>query len=196
MNHKAVFIYGFAKGANLPHTMRAVNLAHILHKGQKRLDGADYVEHVIATCHLLISHGIKSDSVLAAAILHDAIEDTEYTYDKMDNHFNDDIVNLVRLLTKIKGMSLEVYFDKISRDVRALAIKAADRTHNVSDMVGSLSIEKMEEYVEETEKYILPQMKMARKMNIEFGDLFVGLAAHINSVILPIKELIRISKEK
>lgn len=195
MNHKAVFIYGFAKGANLPYTMRAVNLAHILHKGQKRKDGTDYVEHVIATAHLLLSHGIKDDHVLAASILHDAVEDTEYTYEKMDRDFNDDIVNLVRLVTKIPNEPLEIYFRKTARDVGALAIKAADRTHNISDMIKAFSIEKMEEYVEETEKYILPQMKKARKMNIEYGDLFVALAAHINAVILVVKALIEQSKQ-
>jgi len=195
MNHKAVFIYGFAKGANLPYTMRAVNKAHALHKGKKRKDGTDYVEHVIATAHLLLSHGIKDDIVLAASILHDAIEDTEYTYEKMDNDFCDDIVNLVRMLTKTENIPLDFYFERISRNVSALAIKAADRTHNISDMVKAFSIEKMEEYVDETEKFILPQMKKARKMNIEFGDLFVALAAHINAVILVIKALIEQSKE-
>ncbi len=195
MNHKAVFIYGFAKGANLPYTMRAVNKAHALHKGQKRKDGTDYVEHVIATAHLLLSHGIKDDIVLAASILHDAIEDTEYTYEKMDKDFCDDIVNLVRMLTKTENIPLDFYYERISRNISALAIKAADRTHNISDMVKAFSIEKMEEYVDETEKFILPQMKKARKMNIEFGDLFVALAAHINAVILVIKALIEQSKE-
>lgn len=196
MNSKAVFIYGFAKGKNFAYTMRAVNLAHILHEGQKRKDGTDYVEHVIATGHLLLAHRIDDDIVLAASILHDAIEDTEYTYDKMANDFCDEVVNLVRLLTKEEGISLDVYFEKIASNVKALAIKAADRTHNISDMVRAFSIEKMEEYVEETEKYILPQMRIARKMNIEYGDLFVALAAHMNAVILVLKALIKLSKEK
>ncbi len=195
MNSKAVFIYGFAKGLNLPYTMRAVNLAHILHKDQKRKDGVDYVEHVIATGHLLIAHGVKNDAVLAASILHDAIEDTDYTYEKMDEEFNSDVTNLVRLLSKEDGVSIELYFKKMSEDVRALAVKAADRTHNISDMANAFSIEKMEEYVEETEKYILPQMKIARKMNIEYGDLFVALSAHINAVILVVKKLIKLSRE-
>jgi len=196
MNSKAVFIYGFAKGEGLPHTMRAVNLAHILHKDQKRKDGLEYVEHVIATGHLLIAHGIKNDAVLAASILHDAIEDTDYTYERMEEEFNSDITNLVRLLTKEDDVLIEEYFEKMATDVRALAIKAADRTHNISDMVKAFSIEKMEEYVAETENYILPQMKTARKMNIEYGDLFVALSAHINAVILVVKKLIKISREK
>ena len=195
MNSKAVFIYGFAKGRNLPYTMRAVNLAHILHEGQKRKDGTDYVDHVIATGHLLIAHGVGDDILLAAAILHDTIEDTEYTYEKMANDFCDEVVNLVRLLTKEKSVSLDVYFEKIAFNVKALAIKAADRTHNISDMIKAFSVEKMEEYVEETEKYILPEMRIARKMNMEYGDLFVALAAHMNAVILVVKALIKLSKE-
>ena len=63
-------------------------------------------------------------------------------------------------------------------------------------MVRAFSIERMEEYVEETEKYILPHMRIARKMNIEYGDLFVALAAHMNAVILVLKALIKLSKEK
>lgn len=145
---------------------------------------------------MLIAHGIDDDIILAASILHDAIEDTKYTYEEMTNEFCKEIVNLVRLLTKKEDVPLNVYFEEIAFNVRALAIKASDRTHNISDMVKAFSIEKMEEYVEETEKYILPQMKIARKMHMEYGDLFVALAAHINAVILVVKALIKQSKIK
>ncbi|PLX20576.1 hypothetical protein C0584_05010 [Candidatus Parcubacteria bacterium] len=194
MNPRAVFIYGFAKGANLPLTMKAVNLAHILHKGQERDDGTDYVEHVVDTCHILISHRITKDEVLAAAILHDVVEDGKYTLEEIAKNFNDRVANLVRKLTKTKNMGPEEYYRVIGDDIDALAIKAADRTHNVSDMIKVFSLERLKKYVEETEKYVLPQMKIARKMNIEYGDLFVALALHINSVLLPIKMIIEIKE--
>jgi len=195
MNKKAVFIYGYARGAKLKYTMKAVNLAHKLHKGQERDDGTNYVEHLVGTAHLLIAHGVEDDEVLAASILHDTIEDTSYSYDDIVRDFNKRIAKMVNRVSKKKVQSLGEYLKEIEESIGALLIKAADRTHNVSDMVRAFSVERMEKYIKETEEYILPAMKRARKLNLEYGNAFVALSEHIKAVLLLAKEVIKLNKE-
>jgi (p)ppGpp synthase/HD superfamily hydrolase len=193
MNKKAVFIFGVAKGAKLKHTMKAISIAYTMHKGQKRKDGVtDYVEHVVGAAHLLLAHGIIDDVILAVAILHDLIEDTSFAYEDIEREFNKEIADLVWRLTKKDGSTEEKYYKNIEEDIRALLGKAADRTHNVSDMVKVFSAEKMESYIIETEKYILPAMKRARKISLEYGDVFVALGEHIKAVLLLAKEVVKL----
>ena len=70
-----MFIKGFAVGKSLKQTMVALSLARQLHDGQHRKDGTPYIAHPLKVCSTLISYGIDDDVTLAAALLHDVLED-------------------------------------------------------------------------------------------------------------------------
>ena len=71
-----MFIKGFAVGKDLKKTQTALALAKQLHAGQYRKDGTPYISHPLKVCSTLISYGIDDDTTLAAALLHDVLEDS------------------------------------------------------------------------------------------------------------------------
>lgn len=196
MHKETVFIFGFAKGARLPETMRAATFAHEFHKGQRRDDGADYVEHPIQVCLRLISHGIRDDEMLAAALLHDVLEDTETSQDRLTAAFSRDVVDLVVALSKRKDVKPEVYYAGLAGNARAAVIKAADRACNVCDMIHAYTPERLARYLEETRRYILPMMKAVRRTHLEFGDILVSLRDQIEGVLQVVEKFLELKRMK
>jgi len=195
MIKEAVYIYGFAKGANLPLTMKAVTYANELHKGQKRDDGADYFDHPIRVCRYLLNHGIRSDVILAASLLHDVIEDTSITKEELTEIFGEEVAHIVSLLSKKKNIPAEAYYKDITTDIRAIIIKAADRACNIGDMIDCYSVERLEKYINDTKEYVLPIMKNARRIYLEHSDLLVAFRDHIKDVLKVVKKVIELSRE-
>ncbi len=123
---------------------KAYEFAKKAHEGQKRLSGEDYIIHPVHTAYTVALLKVGS-SAIAAALLHDVLEDTKVTiYDLRDN-FNYEIVFLVEALTKTttfenkKTTNLKYeYIRKIilsmSKDIRVILIKIADRLHNMETL--------------------------------------------------------------
>ena len=121
---------------------RAFNFAKQAHKGVRRRSGEPYIMHPIAVAQIVCSEiGLGSTSI-SAALLHDVVEDTEYTFEDIKNLFGEKIANIVEGLTKISGgifgdrASLQAEtFKKLlltmSEDIRVILIKIADRLHNM-----------------------------------------------------------------
>lgn len=189
MTKKGLVLIGFANGAKLPLTTTAIYLASLLHKEQKRNDGTDYVDHVFNACWILIDVGVRDDAVLAATILHDTLEDTSETYDDLMNKFGKEVADLVNSVTKKKGVPIEEYFSQI-RDPREVLIKVADRTQNMNDMAKCFSVERLEKYVVETEKYILPMIKETRKKFPEYADALISMKTNIDGILTTAKRAI------
>lgn len=114
------------------------------HSGQKRRDGSDYATHAIASAQICVEMGLDEDSVIAA-LLHDIIEDTENTYDNIVKKFGKtvaDLVDGVSKLTRVQYTSKEEeqmenmrkMLMAMSRDIRVILIKIADRLHNMRTM--------------------------------------------------------------
>ena len=82
---------------------KAFNLAFEAHKEQKRESGEPYIIHPIDVSTILAELGMDT-STIVAGLLHDVIEDTDYTYDDIKNIFNEEIANLVSGVTKITKM--------------------------------------------------------------------------------------------
>lgn len=182
MHKEIVYIKGYAKGKNLINTLKAINLAIKSHDGQFRKTGEPYVEHPMKITKHLLSLGLDSDNLLAAAMLHDTVEDCELTLMDISTKFNKEIKNSVKYLTKFQGMSTKSYYNGMTYDVDACLIKIADRCHNVSTMVEAFSKEKLREYIQETNDYVIPLCKRAVRMYPEYSDQVMVMRYHIESV--------------
>ena len=121
---------------------KAFNFAKQAHDGVKRRSGEPYIMHPIAVAKIVCSEmGLGSTSI-CAALLHDVVEDTEYTVEDIRNMFGDKIAQIVDGLTKISGgifgeqaSAQAENFRKLlltmSDDIRVILIKIADRLHNM-----------------------------------------------------------------
>ncbi len=139
---------------------RAYRFARRAHAGVRRRSGEPYIMHPIAVAKIVISElGLGSTSI-CAALLHDVVEDTEYTRDDIAATFGEKIASIVEGLTKISGgifgakASLQAEnFRKLllsmSTDVRVVLIKMADRLHNMRTL-GSMRPEKQFKIAGET----------------------------------------------
>ncbi|MBQ2807939.1 MAG: bifunctional (p)ppGpp synthetase/guanosine-3',5'-bis(diphosphate) 3'-pyrophosphohydrolase [Bacteroidaceae bacterium] len=121
---------------------KAFNFARQAHKGVRRHSGEPYIMHPLAVAQIVCKEiGLGSTSI-CAALLHDVVEDTDYTIEDIKNLFGQKIADIVNGLTKISGGVFGVQaseqaenFKKLlltmSEDIRVILIKIADRLHNM-----------------------------------------------------------------
>ncbi len=121
---------------------KAFNFARHAHQGGRRLSGEPYIMHPIAVAQIVCSEiGLGSTSI-CSALLHDVVEDTDYTVDDIENIFGPKIAQIVDGLTKISGgifgeraSAQAENFKKLlltmNDDIRVILIKMADRLHNM-----------------------------------------------------------------
>ena len=117
---------------------RAYEVAERVHEGQYRKNGDPYITHPIAVATILAELGMTS-TTLAAALLHDTVEDTDYSLEMCQDDFGDEIAMLVDGVTKLdkvkygdaaKAETVRKMVIAMSRDIRVLVIKLGDRLHN------------------------------------------------------------------
>lgn len=137
---------------------KAYGLAREAHKDQKRLSGEEYVIHPVSVAYILAEMQMDTETIVAA-ILHDVIEDTIYTYDYIKENFNQQVADLVEGVTKIgrigfqskeesQAENLRKMILAMSKDIRVILIKLVDRLHNMRTleyMRESKQIEKAKE---------------------------------------------------
>lgn len=162
---------------------RAFKFAREAHKGVRRRSGEPYIMHPIAVAKIVIGElGLGSTSI-CAALLHDVVEDTDYTHEDIESAFGTKIASIVEGLTKISGgifgtnASLQAEnFRKLllsmSTDVRVVLIKMADRLHNMRTL-GAMRHEKQLKIAGETLYVYAPLAHRLGlfKMKEEFEDL-------------------------
>ncbi len=118
---------------------RAYETARYMHREQKRRSGESYITHPVAVAEILAELGMTS-STLAAALLHDTVEDCGYSLDALREDFGDEIALLVDGVTKLDKVTygeataaetVRKMVVAMARDIRVLVIKLADRLHNM-----------------------------------------------------------------
>lgn len=134
-------ISSYRKDEDLSMIKKAYELAVEAHKDQFRRSGEPYIIHPLAVAQILAELELDRESIVSG-ILHDVIEDTEYTYTDIKEMFSEDIANIVNGVTKlleIKYYSKEdeqaenyrKMFLAMSTDIRVILVKMADRLHNM-----------------------------------------------------------------
>ncbi|MEY3636076.1 MAG: hypothetical protein RL147_505 [Actinomycetota bacterium] len=117
---------------------RAFVVAKDAHQGQLRKSGEEYITHPVAVAEILANLGLNPATIIAA-LLHDTVEDTKYSLDQMRKDFGDEIANLVDGVTKLDKLmygptaeaeTVRKMVIAMSKDIRVLVIKLADRLHN------------------------------------------------------------------
>lgn len=139
--------------------LKAYHYAEEMHKNQKRASGEPYFTHPCAVAEILVDLGMDTPSV-AAAFLHDVIEDTPATAEDIKKNFGDEILTLVEGVTKLDKIRFQTreeedaenfrkIFVAMANDVRVIIIKLADRLHNMRSL-NFLSHERQQRIARET----------------------------------------------
>ena len=137
-------IHKYAPTADMNLIERAVQYADEKHQNQKRKDGSPYIIHPLAVAEIVAEMGLDSDAILGA-LLHDCIEDTDASHDDIANIFGETVAELVEGVTKLTRANfatteqaqmenLRKMFMAMSKDIRVVLIKIADRLHNMRTM--------------------------------------------------------------
>ena len=122
----------------------AFEVADRAHGGQLRKDGSPYVTHTIAAAQIAAEMGLDEDSIVAA-LLHDCIEDTGLEFDDIAKQFGTEVADIVDGVTKLTRVqytlkedlhveNVRKMFMAMSKDIRVILIKIADRLHNMRTM--------------------------------------------------------------
>ena len=196
------------KQYDLSKILSAYQLAEKAHAGQKRSSGEPYIIHPLAVADILLDLGMDTDTI-CVGLLHDVVEDTEYTLDDIRKKFGQDVAMLVDGVTKLNRIPI---FDKeqqqaenvrkillaMSHDIRVMIIKLADRIHNMRTLK-FLPPEKQRRIALETMNVYAP---IAHRLGIrtvkdELEDLaFYYLDSYAYSEIEHIMEIKKDEREK
>ena len=131
-------------GADMTLIDKAVEYANAKHQYQKRKDGSPYIIHPLAVAEVIAEMGLDQDAILGA-LLHDCIEDTDASHEEIAKLFGETVAELVEGVTKLTRANfstseqaqmenLRKMFMAMSKDIRVVLIKIADRLHNMRTM--------------------------------------------------------------
>ena len=156
---------------------RAYDTAEKMHEGQLRKSGEPYIIHPMAAAEILAELGMDEDTIVAG-LLHDVVEDTEYTKDDLEKDFGSNIALLVDGVTKLGSIKFESkeerqaenlrkMFLAMSKDIRVLIIKLADRLHNLRT-INYMNEQKIQDKCKETLEIYAPLASRLGMYNVKF----------------------------
>ncbi|MDR1627562.1 MAG: bifunctional (p)ppGpp synthetase/guanosine-3',5'-bis(diphosphate) 3'-pyrophosphohydrolase [Oscillospiraceae bacterium] len=159
------FIKNSEKEYDLDLIEKAYHIALKAHNGQKRMSGVDYIYHPISVAYILVDLGMDTESI-TAALLHDVVEDTPVGMEQIKKEFSQEVVNLVRGVTKLgkikfkskeeeKAENIRKMFIAMAKDIRVIIIKLADRIHNMRTLE-CMSEQKQRDKSKETMEIFAP----------------------------------------
>jgi GTP pyrophosphokinase len=170
-----------------------------VHEGQMRATGDPYIVHPLAVTEILADYGMD-DATLAAALMHDTVEDTDLTLADVVDDFGDEVALLIDGVTKLdrikfssrehaQAATIRKMAVAMAKDIRVLVIKLADRTHNIRTMA-PLAPEKQQRVALETLDIYAPLAHRLGMQEIKhemeetcFGILYPGPKAEIETKV-------------
>ena len=164
---------------------KAYRIAGEAHEGQKRLSGEPYIMHPLSVAIILASLGMDEASIVAA-ILHDTVEDTKLTIEEVRKEFGETVAELVDGVTKIGKVPLQTKEEQqaenirkmliaMSRDIRVIIIKLADRLHNMRTLMFKPEQRRREIALETIEIYAPIAHRLGiRPIKEELEDFFIS----------------------
>lgn len=184
MDLNKVFIKNVRK--NYPTTKNliidAYKFAYVAHEGIKRKSGEPYIVHPVAVAQILIDNHMDHSTIIAS-LLHDVVEDTEFTLEQVEEKFGKTVAKLVDGVTKINELNLKSHrigeqesikhlLIAMGNDLRVIFIKLADRLHNMRT-IEFLSREKQLRMAKETQELFIPIAERigVRKLRNELQSL-------------------------
>ncbi len=176
-------IRGYNPGANFAQIRQAYDYAAAHHEGQKRKDGSPFVSHPLAVAQIVAEElHLDSESIMAA-LLHDTIEDTDATHEDVSRLFSPTVADLVEGVSKLTRVqftskaqeqmeNLRKMLMAMSKDIRVILVKIADRLHNMRTMEYQTPAKQKQKSFETMEIYapIAHRLGMQR-MKWELEDL-------------------------
>ncbi|KAB1231188.1 MULTISPECIES: RelA/SpoT family protein [Chryseobacterium] len=183
---------------------KAFDIALDAHKDQRRKSGEPYIYHPIAVAKIVATEiGLGATSI-ACALLHDVIEDSDYTYEDLKKIFGEKIANIVNGLTKISIMNhqnISVQSENyrkllltLSEDFRVILIKIADRLHNMRTLE-SMAPDKQKKIASETVYIYAPMAHRLGLYNIKSELEDLSLKYNSPEVYNEITEKLELAKE-
>ena len=177
MNEFLDYIASLNPNYDLEGIKKAYETAEKMHKGQFRKSGEPYIIHPVETAKILAGLGMDEQTIIAG-LLHDVVEDTEYTEEQLKAEFGEEVALLVDGVTKLGNLVFETKEDAqaenlrkmflaMSKDIRVLIIKLADRLHNMRT-INYMSPEKIREKSKETLEIYAPLASRLGMFGIKF----------------------------
>jgi (p)ppGpp synthase/HD superfamily hydrolase len=157
------------QGRGFHNALRAFEFASRWHNGTRK-DGSPEFSHQIWQANFVRTlDGIllNTETQVCVAFLHDVVEDYPVSLTDIRDAFGDTVAGAVEKISKVVGgnkKSNEEYFARMSDCPFASLGKGVDRMHNHQTMPGAFTVEKQKSYIVETEEWILPMLKRARRM--------------------------------
>lgn len=167
---------------NIERLVEAYELAKVAHEGQSRKSGEPYLSHPLAVAHILADLELDCDS-LVGALLHDVVEDTEFTLNDIKQRFGENVALIVDGVTKLGKIqytskeeqqieNLRKMFLAMAKDVRVIVIKLADRLHNMRTIKAKSEDKQREKARETIEVYAALAHRLGMsKIKMELEDL-------------------------
>ena len=184
------YIKNYAMLKGMDQTIDVLPYARKLHEGQTRKgkEQVPYIYHpLLVACHAL-ALGLDDDDLVSAALLHDVCEDCGVLAENLP--VNETTKQAVALLTKSENKTTKQYYADISENWIATMIKFLDRCNNISGMATGFSQKKMVDYINETEKYIIPLLREAKHKYPKNSNQIFLIKYHMISVITTLKHQI------
>ncbi|HAA79749.1 MAG TPA: bifunctional (p)ppGpp synthetase/guanosine-3',5'-bis(diphosphate) 3'-pyrophosphohydrolase, partial [Microbacteriaceae bacterium] len=184
--------------ADLALLERAYRVAEKAHVGQTRMSGEPYITHPLAVAQILADLGIGSITI-AAALLHDTVEDTSYSLDQLRLDFGDEIAMLVDGVTKLdkvkygdnaQAETVRKMIVAMSKDIRVLVIKLADRLHNARTW-GFVSPDSAKKKAQETLDIYTPLAHRLGIQNLKWELEDLSFAVLHPKIYVEIESLVR-----
>ena len=178
---------------------RAYDRAAAAHANQRRLSGEPYIHHPLAVAHILARSGFD-EKILAAALLHDVLEDTDESREEIETDFGSEVTLLVDGLTKLDRLkladrttqqvtALRKMLVTMARDLRVLFIKFADRLHNMQTLAAlppqrqeSIAAETLQVYAPLADRLGMEQLKTQLE-DLSFSVLHPKWYAEIDHLV-------------